>query len=99
MEKIVNVVKPPVDDHLKCIELEVIYRRWVATRVELQGIFHEEKCGHIYFLKRMYCMQFLGFNMGKSTLFLKFLLILLDASTLNFIQRTQRSDHCIKVVT
>ena len=96
LEKIVNVVEPPVRNHLKCIELEVICGRWVATRVKLQGIFYEEKCGHIYFLKRIYCMQFLGFNIGKSTLFLKFLLILLDAST--FIQRTHRSDHCINVV-
>ena len=56
-------------------------RELVVARVKLQGIFYEEKCRHIYFLKRTYCMQFLGFNTGKSTLFLKFLLILLDAST------------------
>ena len=71
LEKIVNVVEPPVRNHLKCVELEVICGRWVATRVKLQGTFYEEKCGHIYFLKRIYCMQFLGFNMGKSTLFPK----------------------------
>ena len=71
LQKIVHVVEPPVRNHLKCVELEVICGRWVATRVKLQGIFYEDKCAHIYFLKRIYCMQLLGFNMGKSTLFPK----------------------------
>ena len=38
------------------------------------AILYEEKSRHSYFLKRMYCMQFSGYN--KSMLFLKDLLIL-----------------------
>ena len=32
------------------------------TRVELQEVYNQEKCGHIYFLEWMYCTQFLSYN-------------------------------------
>ena len=61
-----NTAQPPVSDHPKCEELVVAYGRWSLTRVERQEVFYERTSGHIYLLKRMYCMQFLGCNKCKS---------------------------------
>lgn len=44
------------------------------TRVQLQKVFLEEKSGRIYFLERIYCIQFVGYSTCKSNL--KVLLIL-----------------------
>ena len=65
-------VEPLVSDHPKCEELEVAYKKCSLTRVELQEIFNKEKSRRLYFLERMYCMQFLGYYNVNPCCFLKF---------------------------
>ena len=45
-------------------------------RVKLQEVFNEEKCRHIDWLERMYCIQFLSHNIGESMFLLIVLIIL-----------------------
>lgn len=45
-------------------------------RVEMQEVFYKEKSRYIYFFEKMYYISLLGYNIFKSTLFLKVLLIL-----------------------
>ena len=66
-----NRVEPLVSGHPKCEELVVAYRKCSLTRVKLQEILNKENSRRIYFLERMYCRQFLGYNKRKSMLFLK----------------------------
>ena len=66
-----NRVEALVGSHPKCEELVVAFGRCSLTRVELQEIFNKEKSRCIYFLERLYCMQFLGYNKHEYMLFLK----------------------------
>ena len=66
-----NGVEPLVSGHPKCEELVAAYRKYSFTRVELQEIFNKEKSRRIYFLERMFCIQFLGYHKRESILFLK----------------------------
>lgn len=42
----------------------------------MQEVFYKEKSRCIYFFEKMYYISLLGYNIFKSTLFLKVLLIL-----------------------
>ena len=58
-----SVRQPPLINLPKFEEFVVAYRSWWLTRVEIQEVFYEEKTRLVYFLERMYCMQFLGYNL------------------------------------
>ena len=60
------------NNHPKCKDWVVAYRRWLFTRIEPKGAFSKKRSRHIHFMEDNYCMQCLSNDMCSSMFSLKF---------------------------